>query len=156
MAFDHCTVINSVRPFWFDHKEQFKWLNFFADFLLKYFEYCVSYFLGHWLIRFLDQRKPLLCFLNFPKFEYGFLCTISYVPILSLPKVCSSYFYQNLFICCKICPSLSLFRFTGHLTLTKKICFKNLHYCLILLLLRYLYRITYIFCSLWLPRLREL
>ena len=40
---------------------------------LEYFEYCVSYSLWHSQIRFLDQKKSLLRFLNFPKFEYSFL-----------------------------------------------------------------------------------
>ena len=35
----------------------------------------VSYFLGHWQIRFLDQKNPLVRSLNFPKFEYSFLCS---------------------------------------------------------------------------------
>ena len=36
-------------------------------------------------IRFLDKKqtnhKTLLPFLNFPKFEYSFFCTVSYAPI---------------------------------------------------------------------------
>ena len=38
----------------------------------------------------LDQKKILLPFLNFPKFEYSFLCTVSYVPILQ-----TAVSYQN-------------------------------------------------------------
>ena len=88
MALDHCTVINSVRPFLFVHKELHIQQHFSICFLTWiHFEYCVSYSFGHLQIRFLDQKNPLLRFLNFPKFEYCFLYSVSYIPILS---VCNS------------------------------------------------------------------
>ena len=84
MALDHCTVINSVRPFLFVHKELFNSICFFCFLTWIHFEYCVSYSIGHLQICFLDQKNPLLRFLNFPKFEYCFLYTVSYIPILSV------------------------------------------------------------------------
>ena len=43
-------------------------------------------FLFPWTLTntFLRPKNPLLRFLNFTKFEYSFLCAVSYVPILSV------------------------------------------------------------------------
>ena len=59
-------------------------ISFYCFLTLKYVEYCVSYSLGHSEIGFLDQKNPLLGFLNFSKFEHSFLYTVSYIPILSV------------------------------------------------------------------------
>ena len=56
MALDHCTVINSVRPFLFVHKELFNSIWFFLFLNLNILTIAISYFLGHWQIRFLDQK----------------------------------------------------------------------------------------------------
>jgi hypothetical protein len=75
LALDHCTVINSVRPLYGGKIQMFCFVTWIF-----------------WVLRFLDQKNPLLCFLNFPKFEYSFLFTVSYIPILS--------YVHNMFLAC--------------------------------------------------------
>ena len=70
---------------------------FFCFLTWIHFEYCVSYSLGHLQICFLDQKNPLLRFLNFPKFEYCFLYSVSYIPILSVLTTFQVYIAQREF-----------------------------------------------------------
>ena len=64
-------VFSFTAPF---YKEQFVKRIFFLLFLnLNILTIAVSYFLGHWQIRFLDQKTPLLRFLNFPKISVLYL-----------------------------------------------------------------------------------
>ena len=74
---------------------------FFCFLTWIHFEYCVSYSIGHLQICFLDQKNPILRFLNFPKFEYCFLYSVSYIPILSVLTEIGLFYYletANLFL----------------------------------------------------------
>ena len=73
MALDHCTVINSVRPFLFVHKEQFNIICFFLFLNLNTF--WVLRFLFLWTLTnsFLRPKKPTTAFLKFSKIWVLFL-----------------------------------------------------------------------------------
>ena len=45
------------------------------------------FFLRHWQIRFLDQKKTSIVFLIFQKFECCFLFTVSHIPVQSVLKI---------------------------------------------------------------------
>ena len=82
MALDHCTVINSVRPFLFVHKEQFNLIWFFC-FLIWIFWVLRFLFLWTFSRSFLRPKKTTIAFLKFSK-NCCFLFTVSYILILSV------------------------------------------------------------------------
>ena len=67
-------------------------ISFYCFLTLKYVEYCVSYSLGHSEIGFLDQKNPLLGFLNFSKFEHSFLLIYRF---LYSDTECSKHFFDT-------------------------------------------------------------
>ena len=73
MALDHCTVINSVRPFLFVHKEQFNIICFFLFLNLNTFWVLRFLFLWTFTNLFLRPKKPTTAFLKFSKIWVLFL-----------------------------------------------------------------------------------
>ena len=73
MALDHCTVINSVRPFLFVHKEQFNIICFFLFLNLNTFWVLRFLFLWTFTNSFLRPKKPTTAFLKFSKIWVLFL-----------------------------------------------------------------------------------
>ena len=73
MALDHCTVINSVRPFLFVHKEIFNSIWFFLFLNLNTFWVLRFLFLWTFTNLFLRPKKPTTAFLKFSKIWVLFL-----------------------------------------------------------------------------------
>ena len=73
MALDHCTVINSVRPFLFVHKEQLNVICFFPFLNLNTFWVLRFLFLWTFTNSFLRPKKPTTAFLKFSKIWVLFL-----------------------------------------------------------------------------------
>ena len=73
MALGHCTVINSVRPFLFVHKEQLNVICFFPFLNLNTFWVLRFLFLWTFTNLFLRPKKPTTAFLKFSKIWVLFL-----------------------------------------------------------------------------------